>query len=81
MTTETVDITDKKIGSKKEYVSRLNDTIVLDSKKDSTNNYYYSIGSFNFVLGQGFKPETLENINLTAVPFLPDWYLGIVSIH
>lgn len=44
-------------------------------------HYYYSAGDFHFILEKGFKPETLENTQLTNVPFLPEWYSGILSIH
>ncbi len=60
-------------------------TIVEHDTKTKTNredlSYYYSSGNFNFIFEHGFKPETLETTELTKVPFLPDWYDGIISIH
>ena len=86
MTSATVDITEiKSISESDEALSQLNTKIGLDTDvtevKSTNSNYYYSSGSFNFILDKGFRPETLENTALTSVPFLPDWHEGIVSIH
>ncbi len=86
MTTATVDIIDiKKVSKDETYVSKLNTAVGLDTavdeKKNNDSNYYYTSGSFNFILDRGFKPETLENKKLTVIPFLPSWHKGIVSIH
>lgn len=56
------------------------DKFTRNSNRDDLH-YYYSAGDFHFILEQGFKPETLENTQLTSVPFLPEWYAGILSIH
>jgi len=65
--------------------SQFEDISIDEGLKTKVNredlSYYYSSGSFNFILENGFKPETLETIELTNVPFLPDWYEGIMSIH
>ncbi len=84
MTSATVDITEiKSISESDEALSQLNTKIGLDTDvtEVKSTNYYYSSGSFNFILDKGFRPETLENTALTSVPFLPDWHEGIVSIH
>ncbi len=85
MTTATVDITNiEKISDDETYVSKLNNAVGLDEisdNKKNNDNYYYTSGSFNFILDGAFKPETLESMALTQVPFAQDWYLGIVSIH
>lgn len=87
MTTATVDKTElRKLPSDIDTnISKLNTVVSVDSdaaKNQSVNsNYYYSSGSFNFILDKGFKPETLEKIVITSVPFLPNWHKGIVSIH
>ena len=68
MTTATVDKTElRKLPSDIDTnISKLNTVVSVDSdaaKNQSVNsNYYYSSGSFNFILDKGFKPETLEKI-------------------
>lgn len=52
---------------------------IAAKKKDA--RYFYTSGTFNFSFEKGFKPETLDNLELTKIPFLPSWYKGIVSIH
>lgn len=66
-----------------ENKSNLNAKLKLEvsSQQSINSNYFYSAGSFNFILDQGFKPETLEEVDITSVPFLPSWNKGIVSIH
>jgi len=86
MTAAIVDITEiKKMSDNETTISKLNTAVGLDTfdaeTKSTSSNYYYSSGSFNFILDKGFKPETLENIDLTSVPFLPNWHKGIISIH
>lgn len=90
MTTATVDITGiNRISEEDKTVIKQStaksDAVSLDTEvkeaKSVNNNYFYSSGSFKFILDKGFKPETLELTSLTAVPFLPEWHLGIVSIH
>jgi len=86
MTTATVDITDTNTISEEDTtVTKLSTALSLDTEATESinvsNNYYYSSGSFNFILDKGFKPETLQDTALTSVPFLPEWHLGIVSIH
>lgn len=63
--------------------ARVNKLVDTDSTQTNREDlsYYYSSGNFNFILEYGFKPETLENTELTKVPFLPEWYEGIMSIH
>lgn len=86
MTTTTVNTTDvKNTSDARDTLSQLNTGFGLGSEiteeQHSDSNYYYSAGSFNFILGKGFQPETLEDVSLTSVPFLPDWHAGIISIH
>lgn len=78
--------TNKLISSNKTTESKLNTKFGLNGKfvterQNEQTNYYYSSGSFNFIFDKGFKPETLEDIELTSVPFVPDWHKGIVSVH
>ena len=86
MTTSTVDITAKlKIKKDEPSNSILNTDIDIDAgqalAKSKNSHYYYSSGSFNFILDKSFKPETLEEKVLTPMPFLPSWHLGIISVH
>jgi len=85
MSTSTIDESAAtEVVSNPDLESEIN-TIVEQEAKTKTNredlSYYYSSGNFNFIFEHGFKPETLETIELTKVPFLPDWYDGIISIH
>ena len=88
MATATVDITGTKTlpSNREKNESMINSNLGLDSEliteqQNVKNNYYYSAGSFNFIFDKGFKPETLEDSDLTSVPFVPSWHKGIISIH
>jgi len=68
--------------------SQMNEnTDILDSldmdlpAKKKSNRYFYTSGTFSFSFERGFKPETLDNSELTKIPFMPSWHKGIVSIH
>jgi len=65
--------------SSKERKIDLGESLNPDSRLNS--HYYYSAGSFKFIVDKSFKPETLDEIKITNVPFLPNWYEGILSIH
>jgi len=84
MATETPELAAVSL-QKESYASRLNTKIGLDEdtvvKSNEDNVYFYSTGDFDFILEKGFKPETLENVDITPVPFLTDAYIGIISIH
>jgi len=86
MTSTTADKTAKTSKSNKDITAAESAAadIEIDVKEKQNRedlHYYYSSGSFNFILERGFKPETLEQTSLTKVPFLPTWYQGIISIH
>lgn len=86
MTTATVDMADNKdISEADKAILRMSPNTTLESEEAAevslNNHYYYTAGSFNFILDKGFKPETLENVELTIIPFVPEWNRGIISIH
>ena len=86
MSTDTVEKTiSKNILDIEKFKSTINKNIDTESEQFNKNredfSYYYSSGSFNFMLEKGFKAEALECSELTKVPFLPIWHEGILSIH
>ena len=87
MSVATVDITDESKLNHQNELNKLKSNTVISpdsgtlSNQSLNSNYYYSTGSFNFILDKGFKPETIEELSITSVPFLPKWNKGIVSIH
>ncbi len=48
---------------------------------NSAKRYFYTIGSYNFLLENDLKAETLSNENINSVPYLPEWHSGIISIR
>jgi len=65
-------------NSDAELLSSLDPSLPLKKKN---NRYFYTSGTFSFSFEKGFKPETLDNSELTKIPFMPSWHKGIVSIH
>lgn len=79
-------MSDNNIVSNNEVnVSNINTDVdlatLMAEEKIANNNYYYSSGSFKFIFDKGFKPETLEEVDISSVPFVPAWHKGILSIH
>ena len=73
-------------NGKPSFSSTLKDAIDLSTSDKSVNEhkstrYYYSIGSFNFLLENDIRAETLKTASINVVPYLPEWHTGIVSIR
>ena len=71
---------------KTSFSSKLNAALDLSSSainpdENTVNRFYYSVGSYNFMLEDGLKAETLKNANINSVPDLPSWHKGIISIR
>jgi len=86
MATVEKDIAHKNKVDESSFSSTLKTAIDLSSSasitgQDNASRYYYTVGSYNFLLEDDLKAETLKNERINHVPFLPEWHSGIISIR
>lgn len=66
------------------YSAILNSSVDSTKRKkfsDSSNRFYYTIGSHNFLFEKNLKVENLAPAIINKVPHTPDWCTGIISIR
>jgi chemotaxis signal transduction protein len=56
-------------------------TNVTKVDKNIVNRYFYSVGTYNFLLEDNVRAETINDKKINEVPYLPKWHEGIISIR
>ena len=86
MATVELDVTQQSDIEKTSFSSTLKEAIesslaATKTAENDVNRFFYTVGSYNFLLEDGLKAETLKNKKVNSVPYLPGWYKGIISIR